>query len=205
MTREELLSDLAYARTLAEEGRHAPLLGGAHLLFWGVLNTIAFTAHWAVLTRVIDVGPWGFAYIWAGYGVIAFIGMALLRMRTRTKPGLTTIGARAERAIWTGVAAALIAIVLGSIGRLIVAQEPNAPNAIFGATFALYGAALIAVSTLAAQKWMRFFGFASVGVAGALCLFANEPFAYLIAAAGSLLVLVAPGFVLLKNEPSAVV
>lgn len=205
MTREEMLADLAYARTLAEEGRHAPLLGGAHLMFWGALNSAAFIAHWAVLTGVIAVGPSGYAYVWGAYGVVAFIGMALLRMRTRTKPGLTTIGARAEQAIWTGVGAALIAIVLGSIGRLIVAQEPTAPNAIFGAAFGLYGAALIAVSALAAQKWMRFFGFVSVGVAGALCLFANEPFAYLIAAGGSVLVLIAPGVVLLKNEPSAIV
>lgn len=205
MTREEMLADLAYARTLAEEGRHAPLLGGAHLMFWGVLNTAAFIAHWAVLTGAIAVGPLGFPYVWGAYGVVAFIGMALLRMRTRTKPGLTTIGARAEHAIWTGVAAALIAVVLGSIGRLIVAQEPTAPNAILGAAFGLYGAALIAVSALAAQKWMRLFGFVSVGVAGVVCLFANEPFAYLIAAGGSVLVLIAPGVVLLKNEPSAIV
>ena len=31
------------------------------------------------------------------YGVVAAIGMTLLRMRTRDKPGLTAIGARAER------------------------------------------------------------------------------------------------------------
>ena len=47
MTREEMLADLAYARTLAEEGRHAPLLGGPYLLFWGALNAVAFAAQFA--------------------------------------------------------------------------------------------------------------------------------------------------------------
>jgi hypothetical protein len=205
MTREELLSDLAYARTLAEEGRHAPLLGGAYLIFWGVLNALAFTAHWAILDGRVPVDQWGFAYLWAGYGVVAGVGMTLLRLRGRGKPGLTTIGARAERAVWLGVSAAIMAIVLGSIGRLILTQDTTAPNAIFGAAFALYGVALIAVAVLAEQKWMRGFGYMSVCVAAALCLFADDPWAYLIAAGGSLLVLTWPGVVLLKNEPSAIV
>jgi hypothetical protein len=205
MTRDEMLADLAYARTLAEEGRHAPLLGGAYLFFWGVLNAIAFSAHWAILDGRIGEDQWSFAYLWAGYGLVAALGMTLLRMRTRAKPGLTTIGARAERAVWLGVSVAIMAIVLGSIGRLIITQNSLAPNAIFGASFALYGAALFAVATLSEQTWMRAFGWLSVSVAFSLCLFANEPWAYLIAAAGSLLVLAWPGVVLMKNEPAATV
>lgn len=204
MTREDLLADLAYARTVAEEGRRAPLLGGAYLIFWGVLNALAFTAHWAILDGRLPVDQWGFAYLWAGYGVIAALGMTLLRLRTRAKPGLTTIGARAERAVWMGAAAAILAIVLGSIARMATTGDVTAPNAIFGVAFALYGMALFAVATLAEQKWMRAFGWLSVSVAFSLCLFANEPWAYLIAAGGSLLVLAAPGIVLLKNEPAAI-
>lgn len=205
MTREELLQDLAYARTLAEEGRHAPLLGGAYLMFWGLLNTAAFTAHWALITERLPLGAAGFAYVWGGYGLIALLGMTFLRQRTRTKPGLTSIGARAERAVWMGAAAALCAVVFGSIGRMLVDGDPTAPNAIFGAAFALYGAALIAVSQLSDQGWMRGFGLLSVLAAVGLCLFANQSWAYLIAAVGSLLVLAWPGLMLLKREPSAIV
>ncbi len=63
MTRDEMLADLAYARTLAEEGRNAPLLGGAYLLFWGALNSIAFFAHWAVIEDLFGVGNSGFAIV----------------------------------------------------------------------------------------------------------------------------------------------
>ncbi|MCL4714205.1 MAG: hypothetical protein KJZ75_04815 [Hyphomonadaceae bacterium] len=205
MTREEMLQDLAYARSLAEEGRNAPLLGGAYLLFWGVLNSLAFSAHWGVVEDRFGVGNAGYGMVWISYGVLAAIGMTLLRMRTRVKPGCTTIGARAERAVWTGAAFALLAIVAGSIARMLISQDPTAPNAIFGAAFAIYGAALFAVSMMTDQSWLRAFAWLSISVAGTLCLFANESWAYLIAALGSLLVLAWPGLILLRREPSAIV
>lgn len=206
MTREELLQDLAYARTLAEEGRHAPLLGGAHLFFWGVLNALAFTAHWAVLAGHLSAfGNTGFAYVWTAYGLVAGVGMVILRNRVRDKPGLTTIGARAERAVWSGAGIALMAIVIGSIARMIISQDTTAPNAIFGSAFAIYGAALFATAVLSEQGWLKRFAWLSAGVALTLCLFANEDWAYLYAALGSLLALAWPGLILMKREPSAIV
>ncbi|MDZ4691203.1 hypothetical protein [Terricaulis sp.] len=205
MTREEMLQDIAYARTLAEEGRNAPLLGGAYLLFWGVLNSLAFLAHWNVVEDHFSVGNAGYAIVWMSYGTIAGVGMTLLRMRTREKPGLTTLGARAERAVWSGAGLALLAIIAGSIARMIISGDQTAPNAIFGAAFAIYGAALFAVSMMTDQAWLRAFAWLSISVAGTLCLFANESWAYLVAAIGSLLVLAWPGGILLKREPSAIV
>ncbi len=206
MTREELLQDLAYARTLAEEGRHAPLLGGSYLVFWGVLNAIAFSAHWGVQTGLLPyIDGLAFAAVWSAYGVIAGIGMFLLGQRTRQKPGLTAIGVRAERAMWVGASMALGAVAIGSIARMIFEQNPTAPNAIFGAAFAVYGAALYATARLSQQNWLASFAWLSVLVAGVLCLFANQDWAYLIAAGGSLLVLTAPGIVLLRREPSTLV
>lgn len=206
MTRDELLQDLAYARTLAEEGRHAPLLGGAYLLFWGALNAVAFLCHWALLEGFLPMaGGAAFPVLWMTYGLFAGLGMAFLRSRTREKPGLTSIGARAERAMWSGAAWAIGAIVLGSIARMVISQDPTAPNAIFGAAFALYGAALFGVAMLSEQTWLKAFAWLSFAVAATLCLFANESWAYVNAAVGSILVLAAPGVILLRREPSAIV
>lgn len=206
MTREELLSDLAYARTLAEEGRHAPLLGGAHLAFWGVLNALAFAAQWTILAGWLPMADGAsFAVLWLGYGIAAIIGSMWLTHRTRTKPGQTALGARAEKALWTGAAMALLAIVFGSIARMVLTGDTAAANAIFGPAFAIYGAALIGTASLSEQTWMRSFGLTSVAISTLLCLFANEDWAYLLASLGSLLVLAWPGVVLLKREPSAIV
>ncbi len=206
MTREEMLQDLAYARTLAEEGRHAPLLGGSYLVFWGVLNAAAFSAHWGVLEGYVPyMNGAAFAAVWIAYGVIAGVGMFLLGQRTRQKPGLTSIGVRAESAMWRGAALAILAVSIGSIVRMIIESDSTAPNAIFGAAFALYGAALFGTAKLSQQGWLTAFAWLSFAVAGTLCLFANQNWAYLNAAIGSLLVLLAPGLVLMRREPSAIV
>lgn len=206
MTREEMLADLAYARTLAEEGRHAPLLGGAHLTFWGTLNAAAFTLQWTILEGWLPMADGAaFAVLWLSYGVAAAIGSFWLNQRTRTKPGQTAIGARAERALWTGAAMALLAIVIGSLTRMMISGDTTAPNAIFGPAFAIYGAALTGTASLSEQTWLRSFGLISIVIGAVLCLFANENWAYLLAAVGSLSVLAWPGIVLLKREPSAIV
>lgn len=204
MTREELINDVAYARALAEEGRRAPLLGGGYLMFWGALNAVSFTAHWAILTGLApSAGGLAFGLLWMSYGLAAAIGMAVLRTRGRHKPGLGSIGSRAEQAVWAGAAIAIGAVVLGSLARMFADHDATAPNAIFGAAFALYGAALFGVARLSGYTWLSGFASLSVGFAALLCLFANQPWAYLVAAAGSLLVLAAPGIVLLRREPPA--
>jgi hypothetical protein len=206
MTRDEMLADLAYARTLAEEGRHAPLLGGAYLLFWGVVNAIAFGAQFAIIEGFLPLMDGAaFGVLWVGYGVVAAIGMTLLRMRTRDKPGLTAIGTRAERALWSGAAIAVMAVVIGSISRMFMTGDTTAPNAILGAAFALYGAALFGTASLSEQTWLRGFGWLAVGIALNCCMFATQSWVYVIAAVGSLLALAWPGIILLKREPSAIV
>lgn len=206
MTREDVLQDLAYARTLAEEGRRAPLLGGAYLIFWGLLNAAAFSAHWAVLEgRLPFWNGAAFGAVWLTYGVTAGLGMVLLAQRTRRKPGLTAIGVRAESAMWRGAALALVAIVVGSLARMLATNDPTAPNAIFGAAFAIYGAALYGTARLSQHSWLKAFAWLSFAVAATLCLFANQNWAYLNAAAGSLAVLFVPGLILLRREPSAIV
>lgn len=206
MTRDELARDLAYVRTLAEEGRYAPLLGGSFLLFWGQLNLIAYVAQWALLEGYLPrADGMAFAVLWGGYGVVAALGSVFLGRRVRAKPGHSSLGVRAESAIWIGVAAALGAVALGSIARMVLDHDLQAPNAIMGAAFALFGAALLGTAMLAREKWLG--GFASVAflAAAALSAFANQNWAYLLAAAACAIVLIAPGFILLRREPSALV
>ncbi len=206
MTREEMLQDLAYARSLAEEGRHAPLLGGSYFVFWGVLNMVAYAAHWAMLEGYLPGGNGGlgFGVLWGSYGIVAGVGSALLGTRVRDKPGRSAIGVRAEHAIWRGVGLALIAIVLGCIGRMAVENDPLAPNAIMGPAFALFGAALIATCIMARERWLGGFGLVAIAVGLVLGLFANAIWAYALASAASLIVLVTPGLILLRREPAPI-
>jgi hypothetical protein len=207
MTREELAQDLAYVRTLAEEGRHAPLLGGAMLLFWGILNPSAYLLHYGLLTGVLPGGEpgWGFAVLWATYGTVAGVSMAVLGRRWRDKPGQSSLGVRAEKAVWSGVGWAIGIVAIGCIGRMALENDTLAPNAIMAPALALLGTALTTTALMAREKWLL--GFATIAFVSAALIgvFANQPWAYLAAAAANAIVLVIPGIVLLRREPATIV
>ncbi|GAM97181.1 hypothetical protein U91I_00806 [alpha proteobacterium U9-1i] len=206
MTRDDIASDLAYVRAVAEEGRHAPLLGGSHFLFWGVLNALTYLLHWSVLEGHISLGGGvAFAFLWTGYGVIAAIGMITLRGRNADKPGTAAIGVRAERAIWAGVSIAIVIIALGCITRMALESDPLAPNNIMAPVLALFGAALSATAMMARERWLNLFALIAYAAALFVGAFANASWAYPVAAAANFIVLAIPGFILLRREPAAIV
>ena len=205
MTREEMLSDLAYARTLAEEGRNAPLVGGSFSVLFGVLLAICYAAQWAVLTGVWPVDGDVIGYVWIGFGVCALIGSALLSARVRGMPGAAAIPNRVDRTVWQGVAIAILAVVAGTIARAIAQNDYTAPNAIVAAGFGLYGVALYATATVGGHTWLRAFAFTSWLVSCLMWYFLGEPWLYLLAAAASAVVLIVPGLVMMRREPKTVV
>lgn len=206
MTREDLAADLAYVRAMAEEGRHAPLLGGSFLMFWGVLNPIAYLTHWAVLEGALpDGGGIAFAFVWGGYGLVAAIGSMALRGHSKDKPGRTAIGVRAESAIWAGVGMAIGVVALGCIGRMVLEDDTSAPNGIMGPVLALFGTALTTTAMMARERWLFAFALIAYAAGALLTVFANASWAYPVAAAANVIVLAIPGAVLLRREPSAIV
>lgn len=203
MTREELLQDLAYARTLAEEGRQAPLIGGSYLVLFGVLLTIAYAAQYAALTGAMPRDYIGF--IWIGFGAFAFVGCVILGFRSRAMPGGGSVGNRADRTIWQGVAWAILVVVFGAVARSITYQDYSGANAIMAAGFGMYGIALYATASLSGHMWLRRVAWLAWGVSFTLWYFLGETWAYLAAAAGAVLVLLIPGIIMMRGEPAKVV
>lgn len=204
MTREDIMQDLAYARTLAEEGRQAPLIGGAYLVLFGVLLTVAWTAQFFVMSRPDLHDAWSGA-IWMGFGLLAPIGIFALRARTRSLPGGSSVGNRVDRTVWQGVAIAIMAVVAGTVLRSIFTDDFRVTDAIMAAGFALYGVALYVTASLSSQGWLRAFAWLAWAISATLWFYLGAAWAYLFAAAGAVLVLLIPGVVLMMREPSKVV
>lgn len=204
MTRDELLQDLAYARTLAEEGRQTPLIGGAYLVLFGVLLAIAYAAQYVILTNPSVERAYAGA-LWAGFGVCAGLGMVALRGRTKSLPGAASVGNRADRAVWNGVAIAIIVVVIAIILRAAVTEDFASTDVIMAAGFGLYGVALYATGGISGHMWLRAFAWLSWGVSGTLWFFMNSPWTYIFAAIGAVLVLIVPGVRLMRAEPAKVV
>lgn len=206
MTRDELLNDVANARTLAEEGRQAPLIGGAYLVLFGVLLAVTYSLHWAIFT-----GAWGIIVpdmvgaIWCGFGVVAWLGCALLQRRGRDKPGRASIGNRVDRLLWTGVAITILTVTLATVLRSVLIGDDNAPNAIMAAGFGLYGLALHVTSAMSSQRWLQPFAALAWAASAAMWFFIETPAIYLLAAAAAIVVLLIPGIIQMRREPSALV
>jgi hypothetical protein len=205
MTRDEMLADLAYARTLAEEGRNAPLIGGSYLVLFGVLLTVCYGAQWAAQAGLLPVPGDTIGLVWIGFGVCAFVGSMLLGMRVRKLPGGAAIPNRVDRNVWQGVVAAILVVVVGAILRGIVQQDYTAPNAIVASGFGLYGVALYVTATAGGHKWLRNFALLAWVVSGLLWYFLDQPWLYLLAAGACIAVLIAPGLIMMSREPKTTV
>lgn len=206
MTKEELAEDLAYVRTLAEEGRHAPLTGGSFLVLFGTLLAIGYFAQWAALTSLFGPAPSSiYGYIWLAYGVLALIGFFILVRRVRAMPGRASVSNRVDEVVWRLSGIAITTVVAGCIGRMILDDDFQAPNSIMAAAFAFFGMALGVTATISAQPWLRGFSLLAFATSAVLWIFTNEPWAYLVAAIASVIVLLLPGILLVRREPSAIV
>ncbi|HYD89679.1 MAG TPA: hypothetical protein VEA80_19515 [Vitreimonas sp.] len=203
MTREELLQDLAYARNLAEEGRNAPLIGGAYFIMFGVLLAICYGLQWAVLVQALPFDGRGIGLVWMGFGAAAMIGSALISKRVRAMPGGAAIPNRVDRSIWHAVTIAILTVVAGTVLRAMLLSDFTAPDSIVAAGFGLYGVALYATATIGGHTWLRTFAILAWSVSGTLWFFLHEPWTYLFAAVASLVVLSVPGLIMVRREPTA--
>jgi len=205
MTREEIVEDVAYVRNLAEQGRDAPLIGGGFLVLFGSLLAVCYAAQWALLTDAFGHAP-ALAYplLWIVYGVAAGVGGVTLARRVVKLPGASAIVNRVDRTVWRGASLGIGVVILGTIVRATMQQDPMAPNAIMAAAFTLFGVAQGATAVISGKAWLRSVSLLSFAVSVVLWIFINEPWAYLLAAGASICVLLVPGVVLMRQEPRAV-
>lgn len=206
MSPREIAEDLDYVRTLAVEGRHAPLLGGPFLVFWGVLNGIAYGLHWALVSHFIVAHPtWHFPLLWATYGVCAAVGSSLIGGSIKNLPGRSSLGNQVERVAWSGAGLGIMAVIAGAIGHMIIGGDRLAVDIGPPAVFALYGSALMVTGIVAKEQWLGRFAVLAYGISIILGLYLSAPWFYLLASFGSVAVLLTPGFMLLRKQPATTV
>jgi hypothetical protein len=207
---DDLASELAYVRSLAEEGRNAPLVGGRFFLIWGAV--IGFTALliYVNYAAALNLGfvngftPWITAFV-AGWGLSFMLGR-----RAGAKPGALTIGNQTANSVWLAVG---IFISLFWITLMVVHDNyidgGMAPyflfSLMFPVVFGLYGVAFFATATAARLGWLRYFAYLSWGFAIVSLFLLGSPHQLLVGALGSLSCAALPGLILMRQEPSEIV
>ncbi len=210
-SKNDLAGEIAYVKTLAEEGRNAPLVGGVLYLIWGAVIGVASLLTWLRSASIVTLPDFvGGAAFWivalsVGWGLSFFFGPKI-----GAKPGALTVGNRTAMSAWFGVGVFLLIYWLA-----LLALHDNftadgvKPYALFGTmfpvAFGVYGIAFLATATAARLDWMRGFAIASWLFSIASLYYFSDAKQLLVAAAGSVVCAALPGLLLMRREPSDIV
>lgn len=202
--------DLAYIKAIAEEGRNTPLIGGRNFMVWG---SLVGTAALVVFLMEIDVIP-GFdqMMLWTGTLVLGWVLSFVLNGKSDERPGASSLSNRTVNAAWFACGIFVTIYWLSIVAASLLVQEGGYPvrfllATMFPVAFGLYGLAFFATAVVAHQPWYQWISVVSWAIACALLLCLSvAPSAYmLIAAIGTYAVVLVPGYVMLRNEPSDIV
>ncbi len=207
---EALASELAYVRSLAEEGATAPLVGGFYYVLWGGLMGAAAFITFAVSLDFLPIGRIGMFAPWIVAGAIGWAASILCGREQGAKPGALTLGNKTARSVWlaVGVFMTLFWLALMFVHDNFTAFGVPAFflfSLMFPIAFGVYGVAFFATATAAKLPWLKWYA----GLAWAfsiLCLFLMGADAqFLAGGVGLLASAVLPGVLLMRREPRDIV
>jgi len=210
VSRDDMASELAYVRSLAEEGRNAPLVGGRFSLIWGGLFGFTALLIYVNYAAALNLGfVNGFAP-WIGAFVAGWILSFTVGRRAGAKPGALTIGNQTANSVWLAVG---IFMTLFWFTLMIVHDnytDAGMPpyflfSLMFPVAFGLYGVAFFVTATAARLGWLRYFSYLSWGVAIVSLFLLNSPQQLLVGGLGSLACAALPGLILMRREPSEII
>lgn len=206
----DIASDLAYVRSLAEEGAHAPLIGGRYYVLWGGLMGAASLVVYMNALELVKFGQTGFMVPWIIAGIVGWGVSFAMRRGVSAKPGAATLGNRTAAAVWFAVGIVMTMFFIG----LLFAHDNYAgfgvpPYFLFSLLypigFVLYGVAFFSTATAARAPWLRYFAFLSWAFAIAMLFMLATAEQFLVGAVGILACAFAPGIMLMRNEPADIV
>lgn len=207
---QDLSDELAYVRSLAEEGRHAPLVGGINYVIWGALIGTAALFQYAQLAGYLALGG-GVAWApWFAAFILGWIASVVFGRRAGRKPGARTVGNRTAAAAWLAVGMFMSGFWLTVMfvhDRFTGAGVPPyfLFSLMFPIAFGLYGVAFFASATAAKLDWLRWFALAAWAFSFVTLFLAADARQLLVAALGTYVCALLPGIILMRREPSEIV
>lgn len=199
MTRDD---DIAYIRTLAEEGRRTPLLSGPVLVAAALIFGGASLAQWAIQTGLWAVDPWAQLWVWIGAGVVFGAALAVILGRMKRKPGYNSVANTAVGAAWSGIGALIFAVWLGLVAMGVRTGDWGAMQIMPSLVFAAYGAGWTVAAAMSGLKWINAVALASYAGAVLLGVFVGQAAGYLVFVGLLVGVVFVPGLVLMRREPA---
>lgn len=201
MTNSDILSDIGFLKTVAEEGRNAPLLGGRIGLMWTVLLIPALAAHGAAAQGILPIEPKFIGAIWMAFGIIGTLLAFIMARSIDKNAGTQSFANRLENIIWPLNAGLIFTYAITiAIGAGINDVPHIAFNTIMPLAFALGTLNLGLLGAVTKKGYLKFGAFCSAAGMIACTLFLKDPVVYFIAAFGVIFSGVIPSLMQMKDE-----
>lgn len=206
MTKADILNDIDYIKTIAEEGRTAPLIGGRIGIMWGFLLVITLLVHWSALKGIGPIPIKMIGGAWMVFGITGSIGASILGRSLSGKPGATSTNNRVARALWTGTSILLftyglsagISAGLGRIGFEIM-------DTMMPLAFGLYALTTFVISKISADKSQLVPSIIALAFVPISLFLLGTPELYLAAIVAVICTIILPGIFHMRNEPKTLV
>lgn len=200
------IADIAWLRTLAEEGANTPPHGGAILCASGLIWGTASIAHWTIITGLLPIDPAGYGLVWGVALIVFFVTLIVLIRRLKAQTGVETAANRAFSSVWQalgwGIFSLFTALMLLDVGRTGQANMAEWSLAIPSIIMAFYGMGWAVSATMLRQKTLWILAIGSFVAAPVLALIAGSSAQYLAYAAALYLFMALPGFLLMRSARS---
>ncbi len=206
MTKTDIINDIDYVKTLAEEGRNAPLLGGLVGIWWGSLLFITLFMHYLALkgTGPLSIEMIGLA--WLIFGIVGSLGSAVLGRGIEKKPGASSMNNRVASALWLGNTILLFTYGLSAgISAAMGINDFLIMDTMMPIAFGLYGLTAVVMAKISDEKWQLIPGTLAFAFVPISLFLLGKPELYLAAMAAIICTIIIPGVITMRREPKAVI
>ena len=195
-------ADIAWLRSLAEEGAKTPPHGGSILFAAGLIWGTASVAHWFIITGLFPVDPGGYGLIWGVALLVFFATLVVLIRRLKAQGGVETAANRAFSSVWSalgwGIFSLFTALMLLDVSRTGEVNMAEWSLAIPTIIMTFYGMGWAVSATMLRQRMLWVLAIASFVAAPVLALISGSTAQYLAYAATMYLLMALPGYLLMR-------
>ena len=195
-------ADIAWLRSLAEEGAKTPPHGGSILCAAGLIWGTASVAHWFIITGLIPVDPAGYGLVWGVALLVFFATLVVLTRRLKAQGGVETAANRAFGSVWSalgwGIFSLFTALMLLDVSRTGEVNMADWSLAIPSIIMTFYGMGWAVSATMLRQRRLWVLAIASFVAAPVLALISGSTAQYLAYAATMYLLMALPGYLLMR-------
>lgn len=192
--------DIAFMRALAVEGADGPILGGSILLATGLIYAAACVLDWLILINPRSApGVW-MMWIWMAALALQAVVMAVLILRLRGRRTSIDRSNRVFAKVWRGVGLGILSCLASFFLTAWLTHRPEVFDGYPAVILALYGVGWMVTAAASRERWTGGVAILSFLFAVASGAFAGNINLPLVFALALLLLLAAPGALLLKRS-----